>query len=187
MSTTNNLSDLELVSSYKRTSDQKYLAELYARHQHLIFGVCLKYFKNKDDASDAQSEIYELLLKRLPRHNPDNFKPWLYVVVKNYCFEKLRKQSRDYVKKEEAAVMYSEQIFHPDDIEDERLLSMLADCIDKLNEVQKSCIQKFYHGKLDYKSIAENLGISWNKVRSQIQNGRRKLKICMESKDELKS
>ena len=118
--------------------------------------------------------------KKLKTHKVENFKSWLYVVTKNYCFEKLRQRNRHLVKEKVAADMYSEVVFHPDNIEKELRLDKLEKCIAALAEQQQKCVQWFYFEKKSYQVIAQENNMEWNKVRSLIQNGRRMLKNCME-------
>ncbi|MBP9740871.1 MAG: sigma-70 family RNA polymerase sigma factor, partial [Chitinophagaceae bacterium] len=66
-------------------------------------------------------------------------------------------------------------------LEKEQNLQSLENCIEELNTDQKKSIQLFYLENKCYNEISEVTGIEWNKVRSLIQNGRRNLKICMES------
>jgi len=158
------------------------LSELYARYKNLVFGSCLKYFKNRPDADDAVSEIFALIDKKLKKHEVSNFKSWLYTVTRNYCIEVFRKKNRQRDKLSAAENMYSETVFHPDDVQDEELLNVLGDCIEALPLRQKQTVDMFYYQKLSYREIATALGLSWDKVRSFMQNGRRNLKNCLESK-----
>ena len=56
----------------------------------------------------------------------------------------------------------------------------LEECIGKLKEEQRKCIQLFYYEGFGYKEISQRLGMEERKVKSYIQNGKRNLKICME-------
>ncbi len=172
------------IDDFQSTGNQEHLVKVFMMFRELIFGVCLKYFRNEEDAKDATLEIYQLLSKKLPSQKIENFKPWLYVVVKNYCFEKLRKKSRQLVKENEAIDVYSEHLIHPDNIEKEELLEVMEKCMETLSEKQRNCINAFYYKKLSYHEAAAALSMSWNQVRSQIQNGRRNLKICIEDKND---
>ncbi|MDF1696805.1 MAG: sigma-70 family RNA polymerase sigma factor [Saprospiraceae bacterium] len=174
-------SDKELIAKHKL--GQSGLSELYARYKHLVYGSCLKYFKNKTDADDAVSEIFVLLDKKLKIHEVESFKSWLYTVTRNYCIEVLRKKSRKRDKINNAELMYSESIFHPDEVEDEQMVKKLKLCIASLTEKQKMTIDLFYFKKESYKDIALQMNLSWNMVRSLMQNGRRNLKNCLESKN----
>lgn len=181
MTTKFNIQENELIAQYQKTSDQKVLGQLYVPYQNLVLGVCLKYFKNMTDAKDAQMSVYELISKKLKTHNVDNFKSWLYVVTKNFCLEKLRKRGKDLKKEKAAADVYSEQVFHLDNIDKEEALNKLERCMDGLILEQRQAIQSFYFEKKSYQEVAKMNGISWSKVRSNIQNGRRMLKNCMDA------
>lgn len=178
----NNKEDIleqELIVKYQESKDQADLAQLYEPYMPMVYGTCLKYLKNASDAQDAMMTIYELVSNKLKTHKIDNFKPWLYVVAKNYCFDELRKKNRRLDKKEVAENMYSEQVFHPDNVDNDKE-KLLHSCIEKLSTKQKYIIKAFYFDKMSYKQIAENNNIDWSTIRSKIQNGRRMLKKCIE-------
>lgn len=176
----NQKSDAELILEYKKGKID--MTVLYARYSRLVFGSCLKYFKNKPDADDAVSEIFTLVGKKLKTHEVNSFKSWLYTVTRNYCIEVLRKNNRHRDKISNAEIMYSETIFHPDSVEDEEMIKKLSKCIEALPPKQKQTVDLFYYQKIGYKEIAKQLDISWDKVRSFMQNGRRNLKNCIENK-----
>ena len=46
------LTDNELVKHYKTSADKIYVGELYKRYTHLVLGMCINYFKDKDVAKD---------------------------------------------------------------------------------------------------------------------------------------
>ncbi len=182
MSADGDITEAELIQKYQQSGDQQWLGKLFTPYMQLLYGVCLKYLKNSTKAEDAVMDVYEHVSQKLKTHKVEDFRPWLYVVTKNHCFDKLRKASKKLEKEKKAQDMYSETIFHPDNVSKEDQLVKMEACIEKLNKEQKSCIEAFYYKALSYDLIAEKYGLSWNSVRSYIQNGRRKLKHCMDSK-----
>src|SRR5574344_2240890 len=92
-----NYSDSELIAIYKKTSNPEIIGELYKRYTIFTFSICLKYFKNKDQATEAVLDIFEDLIEKLLNHNPENFRTWLYSVAKNYCLLKFREIGRAHV------------------------------------------------------------------------------------------
>lgn len=179
MDSEDHISEQKLIKAYKEKKDAALVGELYEPYMPLVYGVSLKYLKDSHDADDALMSIYEIITKKLLTHKIDSFRPWLYVVAKNYCFDQLRKKNRNYQRKSEAEIMYSDQIYHPDSVQNDKL-DRLHLCIDKLKGNQKQIIQAFYFEKMSYKQIAQTHQIEWGKVRNLIQNGRRMLKNCME-------
>ena len=68
------------------------LGELYSGYMHLVYGVCLKYLKDRDESMDAVMQIFEKLIIEIPKQRIENFRSWLHVVTKNYCLMQLRSQ-----------------------------------------------------------------------------------------------
>lgn len=179
-------SDKNLILRFKETQDLEILGELYNRYTHLIYGVCLKYLKSREESQDSVIQIFELLITEIPKHEIDVFKSWLYGVTRNYCLMKLRKQKVQNKKNEQFhkdSFMENYHEMHPLDKEETVDLSdALNNCIEKLKEEQKESIKLFYLEERCYKEISEELHIEEKKVKSYIQNGKRNLKICLEAK-----
>lgn len=179
--TGSNAPDAELVSSYRQTNQIDVLGQLYARYMELVYGVCLKYLKEPEEAQDAVMSIFEELVAKLHKHEVENFKSWLYTLAKNYCLMKLRAGKRTPVVKMGDKIVQSEETEHLQDVfKKEEDLDRLHACLETLPGHQKTTIQLFYLEEKCYNEIAETTGLEWNKVRSSIQNGRRNLKLCME-------
>ncbi|MBS2210479.1 sigma-70 family RNA polymerase sigma factor [Carboxylicivirga mesophila] len=184
-------SDEQLLSEFQQTGNIDILGLLFERYMHLVYGVCLKYLKNREDAQDAVMELYEKLGKELLSKEVNNFKPWLYVVTKNHCLMQLRSQQTQLRKqkdfeKSELPFMESDALMHPngDNWEPEEMDKRLQACLNKLREHQRACIELFYFKELCYQEISDNLNIDIKKVKSYIQNGKRNLKLCIESYSE---
>ncbi len=176
------LSDEELVNIYREQLDLEMLGVLFKRYMYLIYGVCMKYFKNRDDSQDAVMQIFEVLVREIPRFEIRNFKSWLYGVSRHHCLMKIRKETLERSKKESlGAFMESTQIMHPiEEQEDEDLQVRLKACLEQLKEHQRMCVEMFYYRQKCYREIADELALQENEVKSFIQNGKRNLKICLE-------
>jgi RNA polymerase sigma-70 factor, ECF subfamily len=183
-------SDNELVSRYRENRDLDVLGALYNRYMLLVYGVCLKYLKNRNDSQDAVMQIFEMLIHDVPRFEIRNFKSWLYGVARNHCLMKLRKDIRERNKQHEIAgelFMESTTILHPlEEEDDEGIRERLKTCLEQLKEEQRRCIELFYYQQHCYREIAAELMYDELKVKSFIQNGKRNLKICLESNKVLK-
>jgi RNA polymerase sigma factor (sigma-70 family) len=172
--------DSELVQQYKDTSNMNTLGDLYGRYMDLLYGVCLKYFKEPDEAQDAVIHIFEELVTKVKKYDIDNFKGWLYQLAKNHCLMKLRSRKSLPVNVD-ADLMHLQENMHLDDVmQKETNLIVMEHCIEQLPTEQKAAIQLFYLQEKCYKEIADTTALDINKVRSFIQNGRRNLKICMD-------
>ncbi len=177
-----NQTDKELVAAFKQNGDSSYLSILYQRYMDLVFGVCLKYFKDTEKSKDAVMEIYLELNKKLQQHQVDNFKGWLHVLARNYCLMQLRSPRNMKTTEFNADFMQSAENTHLNGevLEKEQNFAKLEQCLEALLEEQKQSVQLFYLQKKCYNEIAAITGYDWNKVRSYIQNGKRNLKLCMD-------
>ena len=158
------------------------LGDLYQRYMDLVYGVCLKYLADTENAKDAVINIFEELVIKLKKYEVDNFKGWLYQLAKNHCLMKLRSNKSKPVNVDIDIVYLSENGHLDAVMEKEENLTKLEQCIEELPEEQKKAVQQFYIKEKCYKQIADETATDINKIRSFIQNGRRNLKICMDKK-----
>ena len=178
------LTDKELVALYKESGDMSVLGELYQRYMELVYGVCLKYYKEPETAKDSVMQIFEELVSKLKKHEVDNFKGWLHQVAKNHCLMQLRTPRNMKTVEFNTELMQSEENLHLNGVlEKEEHFKMMEFCLGTLTDKQQEAIRLFYLEGKCYNEITEMTGQDWNQVRSLIQNGRRNLKNCMEKNE----
>ena len=176
-------SDEELLHLYQTTHQLDYLSQLFLRYTSLIYGVCLKYLKDRDEAKDAVMQIHEKLVESLLKLQIGTFRSWLYVNARNHCLMQLRSAKSRPPQETSTFLMESESVMHPDG-ENQALehdLTRLERCIEKLVDAQQVCVRLFFLKERCYRDIVTETGFDLNQVKSYIQNGKRNLKICMES------
>lgn len=179
--------ELELLAEYRSTGDLELLGKLYEQYMPLVFGLCLKYFRDEEQSKDAVMQIFEELVKKLRVHEVTNFKAWLYTLSRNHCLMLLRSSSKHEIISIDENFMENEAFVHlnlEDDTEEK--LSVMAKCIEELPSEQKVSINLFYMEQKCYKEVADQTGFELGKVKSYIQNGKRNLKICIEKNSEHK-
>lgn len=182
---TNKSTDKELLDAFKASGDINLLSTLYQRYMDLVFGVCLKYFKDTERCKDAVMDIFNELNSKLKIHEVDNFKGWLHVLARNYCLIQLRSPRNLKTTEFSAVFVYSDQNTHlnGEALEKEENFKKLEQCMETLPEEQKQSVRLFYLENKCYNEIAAITGFDWNKVRSYIQNGKRNLKLCIDGKN----
>jgi RNA polymerase sigma-70 factor (ECF subfamily) len=178
------LTDAELILAYKNSQQKELVGELYKRYTGLVYGVCLKYLKERELAKDAVMQLFEKLLTTLLTHEVSQFKSWLYVSARNHCLMHLRSMKGKIQVEISPSLMENQGEEHLNDgAELENNLSKLEKCIETLNTEQKKCVQLFFLQERCYQEVSEHTGYDLLKVKSYIQNGKRNLKICMERND----
>jgi RNA polymerase sigma-70 factor (ECF subfamily) len=179
--------DEELVNEFRSTGSLEVLGQLYSSYMHLVYGVCLRYLKDRDESKDAVMQIFEKIITEIPKQNVENFRAWLYVVARNYCLMQLRslKSHEERLKEwanDQLVFMENDISLHPIDEDGSDLEADLRDCIKRLKEEQRECIRLFYFESRCYTEIAVKLTIDEKKVKSYLQNAKRNLKLCLEEK-----
>jgi RNA polymerase sigma-70 factor (ECF subfamily) len=185
-------SDEELLKHYKQSGNKELFADLFKKHVTVVYGTCLFYLQDKDEAQDATMQLFEKLLLDIKNREINNFKGWLSFVVRNHCISLIRKNKsqskniKSYYEFEYETPNYEteEKI---NSISDDVLLENMKSCLPKLKENQRICIELFYLKNKSYQDIANETNFSLNEIKSYIQNGKRNLKLLIEEQTRIKN
>lgn len=176
-----NIEDAALLERFYEEHNNELLGILLQRYTILLLGVCMKYLKNEEDAKDSVQQIFLKVINELHKYKVGYFKSWLYMVARNHCLMRLRDKGRH------TAELNEQAIATPDDRElirhakeKDTMLTHMETALQQLNKEQKLCVTLFYLDKKTYQQIAAETGYSIMQVKSNIQNGKRNLKIQME-------
>lgn len=177
------ITDQQLLDRFKKDRDNQWLGILFERYTLLLFGVCMKYLKNEEEAKDTVQQVFLKAFTELHKYDVQFFKSWVYMVARNHCLMKLRDVQG------KSTPLQVEQIADDSDpadvykhLEKDRKLQLLSDSLQELNSEQKLCVTLFYLEKKSYQEIAAETGYSIMQVKSYIQNGKRNLKLLLEKK-----
>lgn len=178
-------SDEELLRHYKQSGNKELFADLFKKHVSVVYGTCLFYLQDKDEAQDATMQLFEKLMLDINNREIDNFKGWLSFVVRNHCISLIRKNKsqskniKSYYEFEYETPNYEEEE-KINSVNDDVLLEKMKDCLPKLKENQRVCVELFYLKNKSYQDIANETNFSLNEIKSYIQNGKRNLKLLIE-------
>ena len=174
------LSDEALIQKFLQDRNTDWLGILLPRYSMLLFGVCMKYLKNEEDAKDCVQQIFLRVIKEIHRHKVQHFKSWIYIVARNACLMRLRGNKKFKLEWNENLVVKDDEAERRHQhMEKEKLLDQLQENILKLKPEQQSCINYFYLQKKSYAEISGLTGFSIPQVKSYLQNGKRNLEIMM--------
>ena len=67
------------------------LEDLFRRYSSMVFRICLRYTKNREDAEDMVSEVFMKVGKGMEEYRGES-KPmvWIYRIAVNHCLDHLR-------------------------------------------------------------------------------------------------
>ena len=179
----NHIDDKELLNRFYSDYNNEWLGLLLPRYTLLLFGVCMKYLKNEEDAKDCVQQIFLKTINELHKYKVEYFKSWIYMIAKNHCLMKLRDKGKYTVE------ITEKMAGTPDTTEDRNLLiekdntlSNMQSALQQLNHEQQLCVTLFYLEKKSYTEIAAKTGYNMMQVKSNIQNGKRNLRLLLEKK-----
>lgn len=176
-----NKTDEEILVAFRASGDNNLLGILLQRYTLLLLGVGINYLKDKDLAQDAVQQVFLKAITHLPKDHIQNFKGWLYVLMRNHCLQVLR--DKHYLTDEQQLNNLSYTATDKDEIAwKEFALDNINGALEQLDEQQRNCIILFYLKKQTYKQICEGTGYSFEQVKSYIQNGKRNLKLILTQK-----
>ncbi len=173
-----NLTDEELIAAYRKSNDNEWLGHLLQRYTGLLLGVALKYLKEKLAAEDAVQQVFLKALTHMPKEEIQNFKGWLYILMRNHCLQQLRDKNQN---TDDTALSYiAVPANEAEELQQhEFTLQQMEDCLGELNNEQRTTITFFYLQKKSYEQIITETGYTFMQVKSFIQNGKRNLKTIL--------
>ncbi len=177
----NDKDDQELLQHFYNDGNNEWLGILLSRYTMLLFGVCMKYLKNEEEAKDAVQQVFLKVINELKKYPVSYFKSWLYMVAKNHCLMKLRDKGKYTYGIDEQAIAAPQDLPDMRALEEkDKTLDQMSEALLKLNNEQQLCVTLFYLEKKSYQQIASQTGYSMMQVKSHIQNGKRNLKLLLE-------
>lgn len=176
--------DEELIAAYRESGDVALFAEAYRRRIPLVYGLALKYLGNREDAQDAVMQLFEDLTVKVREGDPiRDFKGWLYQCARNHCLMELRRRAKNLTVELDDSVMEFCDDWHLEEEEERKEREQaVRDCLGRLPERQRVAVVAFFVDEFSYREVEERTGFSPKMVKSFIQNGKRNLKNCLESK-----
>lgn len=170
---------MELAVTYEsiRRGDVKAFERLFRAFYPSLCAVAMRFILERDAAEDIVQEVFiKLWNKREDYQKIPSLKTFLYVAVKNQCFNYIRDKKTivDYTCPE---VLNREELFVNSVIEEETY-RIIDDAVNAL-PVQSARIIKLSMDGKQNKEIAELLGISVNTVKTLKYNALSNLKRAL--------
>ncbi|MDR1778961.1 MAG: RNA polymerase sigma factor [Clostridiales Family XIII bacterium] len=156
--------------------------ELCMKKQREIIFFAYGILGDMTDAEDvAQETILSMFRSFYQLKEPEKVDAWVAKIVTNHCyqlFNKRAKRAEDLGAVEEtAAPPEVDRDFLPEQYcENVELADELYDIVQKLPQKQRETILLYYYENLNYRQIAEVMGVSLQTVSTNLMWGRAKVK-----------
>ncbi len=166
----------QTISKCKR-GDRKSQSEIYQIYAGKLFGICLKYSSNKQEAEDNLHDSFITIFDKVKQFNHQgSFEGWLKRITVNVCLQKYRKKNVLNVVTDE----------YPDSVEveideDKISLKYLLQLIQELPDRYRIVFNLYVLDGYSHKEIASLLAISIGTSKSNLSRARMNLKEKIES------
>ncbi|MCI8979494.1 MAG: RNA polymerase sigma factor [Clostridia bacterium] len=148
-------------------TEKQYFSDMYEKHAKSVYGICLMYLKNKDDAEEAVTEAFIRIMQANPIFENDaHTRAYLIQTAVNISKNLLKSNWHRNVVKDEDVLMY---MATP---EEESVMEELLQLPPKYRVV----LYMHYYEGYKAQEIADMMKVSLSAVLSRLARGRKKLK-----------
>ncbi len=144
------------------------------RFQNLVFSLCLRMLRHREDAEDVAQESFVRCFRALDRWDQVRpLRPWLLTIAANRCRTALEKRSKLPGQNELAIDLAAERREHSQHHQDELDLGEeLEIALSDLREEYRNCFVLFYEQELSYQEIGEILECPQGTVKTWLHRAR---------------
>lgn len=162
-----------------KKGDRKAQNQLYQTYKNMLFGVCLRYGANFQEAEDLLQEGFVKIYSDLYQYRPTGaLGAWMRKVMVNVCLMHLRKRKTFFsnIEIEQIAETYESNDDNFENYRAEALIQM----IQKLPEGYRAVFNLYVIDGYNHKEIGEILNISEGTSRSQFSRAKALLRNMLE-------
>ncbi len=145
---------------------------LYKKYASLLYGICLRYAKNKMEAEDVLQEVFVKIYNNIHTyHNDGSFEGWLRRIAVNTSITQYRKNLKHAYQEDVDDLVKSKN--DPIEVEDlEFTAEEMMLCINRLPAGYKTVFNLYVIEGFMHKEIADMLEIDVNTSKSQLSRAK---------------
>ncbi len=164
--------------------DETQIVNLIKEHYQIIYLYCLSYLKSEADAKDVTQDVFVLMMEKAKELNDDNLRSWLFEVASRKTKAKFRE-----LKKYSGCVQFDDDTCDipdcvndvyffdkEDELDDDEILEMKDEVIDKLNPKEQKIYDYVYVQKMHYAQVGEKMGMTEKAVNVKVFRMKNKIK-----------
>ena len=169
----------ELVASFQASGGEAAFGVLWRRHRARIYRQCLAFAGNPADAEDLTAQAFTLAWREAHRFQGGDFLAWLAVIARNCCINHARSAWSRLVTPagDEITAMADQQHDPHGSQEDGTFSAELEQLVNQLPDEQRVAVKLFFIDGYSYEQIAGLMQCDVKRVKSYLQNAKRKLQL----------
>ncbi|MBS4538434.1 sigma-70 family RNA polymerase sigma factor [Clostridium sp. D2Q-11] len=182
------IEDKKLIENY--INGNRYSADLLIdKYQNLLYKLCNKISKSKDEAEDLFQESWLKIFKNIHKYNSSQtFENWIYTICINLYRDKYNKKKRwlnivkDYFSNENKEVEINNSTHNITPLEDllhKEDRSSIRASLNSMEDKYRIPLILYYFKDLSYKDIADILDIPVGTVKSRLNTSKNRLKSLL--------
>lgn len=175
------------VQSYQEGNKELFNV-IYEQSYRYLHTCIIHVVKDEEIAQDMLQETYFEIVKSIHTlKNTENFLSWSASIANRKCYAYLKKNREmilDYDGDDSFGELSDEEALIPEEaMQDKEKQRLIREIIDGLSDMQRMCVIRFYYNEQSQESIAEELGIPVNTVKSHLSRARANIKRSIEELD----
>jgi RNA polymerase sigma-70 factor, ECF subfamily len=180
------LTDERALLSAARQGDRGAFGSLVREYQRRAYAAAYSLVGNRDDALELSQDAFVRAFKAMDRFELDRpFYPWLYRIIKNTCFNHLKKKKR---RGESSLDSMMEKGYDARDAgpgprqaaAQSGLQSCIREAMDALSKEHQEILRLRHFLEFSYAEIAEQLNVPQGTVMSRLHGARKALRNVLE-------
>ncbi len=153
-----------------QSGDSEAFAQLVQRHSADAYRTAFMVLRNRSEVEDVVQEAFFTCYCKIKSFRMDSsFKTWLYRIVVNLCYDRIRKAGRESAALNKLSVNIS--IWNGDISRVEEHID-LREVISRLSPEHRLVLTLYYGMDFGVKKVAEVLGIPVGTVKSRLHTAR---------------
>ncbi len=180
----------------KRDRAQRLFAQLHAQLEPAVRRFIRRLIGASAQEDDIMQDAFLALYRNLHRVDPAMLRPYLFRIVRNLCYDELRRQGRYRLRTlsldansagGESFAMRDENSFgNPErNLERRSAYATLEQAMEFLPEPQRQAVILYYYEDFSYAEIAEATRAPVNTVKARLHHARKNLRRILSVRPEL--
>lgn len=172
--------------------DEKAQEYIFNKYSPVLFGICLRYMKDKMRADDVMQDAFVTIFTKITQFkSKGSFEGWIKRITVNTALMQLRKDKKEivseFIENVEQAKSEDEKVLNLKDVKSvienaNFSQTEIFEVLSELPEGFRTVFNLYVIDELKHKEIAKELNISVGTSKSQLMRGRKKFEELLYEK-----